>query len=147
MRKKRNLVIVADRGRARFFSQEVYKLKELADMSSDHRLPQEVESDKQGRFQSKGTAIPQHFSYSPHTELSTKQRENFANDIVVQTRKIRDAQDFDGIILIASPKFLGVLRSVLNDQERDQIKKEIAKELTKLPLTEIALYLKNISEK
>ena len=71
MKKKTSLVIIADRGKARFFSKEGHKLEELTDMISDHRLPQEVESYKQGRFQSKGTAITQHFSYAPHTELST----------------------------------------------------------------------------
>ncbi|HSR62449.1 MAG TPA: host attachment protein [Gammaproteobacteria bacterium] len=138
----RECVVVAEQGRARFFIRDTGKktFTEIDDLTNpDARLQdQELESDRPGRaFDSRGS---NRHAMEPKTGISEQSATRFA-------KKIRDylennRREYDNIILIASPAFLGHLRKELPDTLSKMVKREIDKEIVRKKTDEIREYLK-----
>ena len=124
-------IIVADSSRARFFatSQKGVPMNELSDMTHiEGRLHERDEvSDRQGGIAG-GHGEGDHTFEAP-TDLKHHEMVVFARQIADRLETGRVHHDFDKLILVAPPAFLGVLRDTLNDRLRDLVYESLDKHL------------------
>jgi protein required for attachment to host cells len=134
-------IVTANAGRARFFleSDPAAPLEEIGDMVNDAvRLPaEETETDRLGptaATKSKhgsGAAQPGK-TYQPHTTPHEHQTELFAKNVSKYLLKEFQLGRFKQLTLVASPEFLGELRSQVDSNLKPAVTREITKDYTQL---------------
>ena len=146
MKHKNTWIVVADGGRAQFFSSKgpgtgLEVALPLA-LVADNRPSSEISSDRPGRVfnisgQGRHAAQP---PTDPHRHL----QKIFATEITsVLDRQLRK-NTFDQLVVIAAPKMLGDLRAAFGKNILKLVIAEIDKDLTKLNTNELAVHLENI---
>lgn len=131
-------VVVADAGRARIFGldRDTGSLSEREDYAhNEARLARRrLVSDRQGQLTS---STGRHHAVG--TEVSPREQEDrhFAADIAGRLNDARAAGALERIMLVAPPKFLGLLREGLDDITRKRVDVELALDLTSLGTDEI----------
>lgn len=110
-------VVVADSNKARFFSvaNRLVPLHEFADMACPGgRLPEQAEvSDRQGGIAG-GQGEGGH-AFEGRTDLKQHEAEVFARQIAEKLEQGRIQHQYQKLILVAAPAFLGALRTALNE--------------------------------
>lgn len=111
-------------------------LEEVADLvhPASEMKPQELESDRGGRFQGPGANAPYD---SKHVDFNHQMAEEFARELVEFLSRAGQERRFDELVLVSPPLFLGVLRKVLPRSIASRVTREINKEYTKLSPGEI----------
>lgn len=94
----------------------------------------EIVSDGPGSFQERAGG---RHSGQPQTDLKHQAAQNFAMQVIARLEKARQEGQFDRLVLIAAPLFLGTLREKLTSPLRQMIALEIDKDYTKLRPDEI----------
>lgn len=140
------LVVVAEQSRARLFIRDRVKkiFQELEVMvNPEARLhDQELTQDRPGRsFDIKGD---HRHAMEMKTSPSRQVAERFAKDICKQLQSRRN--EYEKIILVAAPAFLGMLRDNLSDTLKKDVVREIDKDLVRKAEKEIEAYLKELPE-
>ncbi|QPK62711.1 host attachment protein [Methylomonas sp. LL1] len=124
-------IVVADSSRARFFSwvSRVEPLLELEGMAhSEGRMRDQDEvSDRQGGIAG-GHGEGGHAFEAP-TDLKHHEAEVFAKLIADKLEHSRVNHDYDKLILVAPPAFLGALRHALNDHVQALVGNSLDKNL------------------
>jgi protein required for attachment to host cells len=127
-----NWVVVADRARCRIFSQATRHgpLEELEVLTSPRaRLKdQDVNADRAGRsFDSGG-----HGRHAMGPPVSPYEQDaiRFSKGIAERLESARNGHRYAQLILVAEPRFLGLLRSAFGRALRDTVAAEVDKELT-----------------
>lgn len=114
---------------------EIYAVKTNGTIQVVHHLSfpdgrkkgNELYSDRPGRgFESMG--LGRH-GYSSEVDAHVHEQEIFAHQLSELLNKAKSENEFDKLVLIAPPKFLGELRSSLTEQIKKCISKEINKEV------------------
>jgi len=128
---KSTWIVVAESARARIFTMSGIggKLQEITDLSHpESRLHDtELSSDLPGRtFDIQGQG---RHGMEPATDPKEREAQAFAAEIARHIERGRHQGDFDGLVLIAPPKFLGRLRAELTKPARDALAGEIDKNL------------------
>ena len=125
-------IIVADSARARIFSMDDVRspLQEVKDMvhPAGRLREQNLGSDQQGRtFDSKGQG-----RHAKEGDVSIKKQEaiNFSKEIAAYLDTECNKNQFEKLVLIAPPEFLGLLRKDLSGTTRQHVTREISKDLT-----------------
>jgi len=113
----------------------------LEEAGSKSRLPtRELGSDKPGRTQESIGDGNRH-AMAPRVDWHAFEKHLFAKEVA----KILDqgAQDnaFDRLVLVAPPKTLGELRSLLGKATQARVSAEINKDLTGVPLHDLPVHL------
>ena len=120
-------LIVADAGRARFFTADVRleRLDETFDLIAPEERMQgsDLYTDAQGR--DRGSVL------SPHTPWRDQQEETFAARVAKQALERLD--DGERWIVVAPPKFLGRLRGAFDKRFLDRVVASLDKDYTKMP--------------
>lgn len=134
-------VIVADGTRARFFNRLANRQLEEFDvlLSPDNRLHEgDLNSDRQGRIDSTGAGV-----HGVGNKNATKDHEQdvFAKRVAARVDEGRKVGQVGKLLLVASPKFLGRLRSSLSGPSADLVVHTIDKELTQLSPEKLAEHL------
>lgn len=133
-------VIVADGGRARIFKTEsnLNNLAELEDfIHSESRLTnRELGAD--APVQSPN----QHGSLQPHILPKEHEEQMFAKQLGKHLKEIHNKRHYDELILVASPRFLGMLRNELHAPLDKLVTRSIDKDLITLSVNELIEYLK-----
>lgn len=128
MKSPRLWIITADGARARFFVKEGGHMAEIpeARMDEPHPPSRKIGSDKPGRvFESAGSSRS---ATSPRVDLHQEAEDNFAREVAgILTQ---GAHQYDRVLLIATPRTLGVMRPHLLRLE--SVLDEIPKDLTHL---------------
>ena len=132
-------VVVADRSRAKVLSIEgktASNLHEVATLSHPEGAMKQSEyvSDRQGYFGRNEDALD---AGVPQTDYKHKTAEEFALQLISLLESGRNGQQYDSIILIAAPMFLGVLRDKLPAPLEKLVELEIDKDLTRHSNAEI----------
>lgn len=127
-------VVVAASARARIFSVSGIggKLHEIADLTHPRaRLhDRELSSDRPGRsFDSHGQG---RHAMEGTTSARGHESHLFAVEIADYIDRGRREENFDSLILVALPKFLGQLRSALSKAARDVLVGELHKNLVEI---------------
>lgn len=124
-------VVVADRSRARFFilASRIAPMDELDGMlHAEGRMQERDElSDRQGGIAG-GHGEGDHTFEAP-TDMAHHEAEVFARQIADKLEQGRVNHDYDKLILVAPPAFLGALRLAVNDHIRDLIADTLDKNL------------------
>lgn len=131
-------VVVADSGSARIFGADspVGPLEELADFTHPEALVSErsLVSDRAGR------ATDSHGrSHSYESEDSPREVEarNFAKLLGHEICLARARGDFEHLLLVAPPRFLGNLRASLDAETRKRVDSELPSDFVSLSAREI----------
>lgn len=132
-------IVSANASRARIFAQEntAADLQEVEDMVNEtaRMRMMDLETDKLGPTagtksgHNTGGAVPNK-QYESNTTPDQHQAELFARDL---TKFLRDAHRegrFDQLALVISPKFLGAVRKLLDQELESAVKLEIDKDYT-----------------
>lgn len=132
-------VVVADNERARFFSDKLGKktLTEIDDLVHPEARIHERDliSDKPGRvYDSVGGG---RHSMEQKTDVKKHYAQVFAEQIGEKLEQARNDHDFQHLVLIAPPEFLGILRKQLSDQCAKLVIQSFDKDLTLADITTI----------
>ena len=132
-------IVVAERARARIFIMPGAsgKLQEVSDLSHpDSRLHDtELSSDLPGRtFDSQGQS---RHAMEPATDPKQREAQVFAADIARYIERGRYQGDFEALVLVAPPRFLGRLRAELTRPARNTLAGELDKNLVEADTTTI----------
>ena len=101
---------------------------------------QDIDSDKPGRvFDSFGEG---RHSTSPKQEPTEHIAQQFALDLAEMLNKGRLTNAYDKLVLIAEPKFLGILRAALDKNTESLVTQTVNKELLDLKEEKLFEYLK-----
>ena len=123
---KSTLILVADNVRARIFTAETPSspLEEIEALAhADCRLhDREITSDLPGKIKSEGSVG---LAFEQPTDPKKHETENFAHRIAHYLEEAHNANQFEQLLIIAEPSFLGLLRNQLPEQ----IKKLVCFEL------------------
>lgn len=128
---KSTWIIVAESARARIFTVSGIggKFQEVADLSHpESRLhDRELSSDLPGRtFDSRGDG---RHAMEQATDPKEQEAQAFATEITQQIDRGQREGNFDSLVLVAPPKFLGRLRSKLSKSARNALIGELDKNL------------------
>jgi len=136
-------VLVADATRARIFAREKKfgPLEELNTMvHPESRLQrQSLVSDRPGQVQESAGAGES--ANEEPTDPKLTESIEFARDVSQQITQGRTDNAFEGLILVAEPKFLGLLRKHLDAHTEKVVKHEIPKNMTREDTKSIARLL------
>lgn len=141
---KKKWVVVAESSRARIFAVEsrASPLREVDDMvNTASRLNgHELVSDDVGRtFDSHGQGG--RHAMEPRTEPKETEVMHFAHDLGERLESARRVGDYNDLVLISSPGFLGKLKQHLGTVTQKQISQTINKNLIHKTESEIRNYL------
>jgi protein required for attachment to host cells len=136
-------VLVADSSRARIFAVDTPRgpLREIEDLvHPPSRLhDRELGTDRPGRsFDSAGEG-----RHAMEQDVSAKEQEviYFAGDLASRLEAGRTRREYDRLILVAPPAFLGVLRKKISGETAKMVTQEIDKGLAQLPERELREHL------
>ena len=126
------LVLVADASRAQFFTLdgESAKLVECATLINNvgRSSEQELGADRQGRsFDSQGSG---RHAMEARTSAKDHAMQGFAQEVADELPRQLTNAGLRNLILIAAPRFLGVLRKSLNEEAKAALYCEIDGEYT-----------------
>ena len=133
-------VVVADNKRARIFSSHnvMKHLTEQEDFvhSAANLSNQDLVGDASGK------SVDQHGSLDPRTSAKVHEEEQFAKALGKHLKELHNQQHFEQLILIAPPKFLGMLRDELPAPLDKLVTKTIDKDLTLIDVEELITYIR-----
>ena len=131
-------VLVADRSRARFFLIDTPKgpLKEF----EDRVCPEARLHDGRG-IDGARRAGSEHHTFPPPPPAKEQEAVDFAREVATRADAGRMQGDFERLVLVASPDFLGTLRKKLTTPTAKLVDRTIDKNLTQLSPPEIRRHL------
>lgn len=127
-------VVVADASRARLFRAVTPRgpLVELEDATHPASRLQDHEllSDRAGR----AVDIQGHHRHGMEatTDPHEQEAQRFAHELAERLHVHHNAHDFEGLVLVAPPRFLGLLRGALDEQVAQQVRASIDLDLTRI---------------
>lgn len=141
-----NWILVAHRSGARVFSSSGAQsaLNVVDDIAFDEgRLrPRDIEADRPGRVhdrmgeQRHGVGTEQ----SPTEHLAVE----FAQSLAAMLKTAHEAKKFDGLVLVAGPKFLGHLREALDKHTAAVVKATLDKDLGGIAVQDLPAHLREV---
>lgn len=139
-------IVVADASRARFLrpDQELGKLvsagfADLVAPQSRHRA-RDLKSDRPGRSFSSSRSGVRH-SFEPAHDYQKLEKHRFMVTLAESLDDARGRGAYDDLILVAPRRSLGELRGLLSKRVRGSLREEIAKELSKVPTSQLGRHL------
>lgn len=139
---KTTWVLVAENSRARLFDwQSKTSLNEIKTLSHpESRLhEQDLVSDEPGRsFDSAGNG--RHAEQAP-TSAKQHESQTFARELAATLEQSRSNNEFDHLIIVAAPHFLGLLRDEINGALRKTVLQELDKNLARQSAADILKHL------
>lgn len=136
----RTWIVVANRSEAKIFVSDP-KLGREVEFHSKLENPRgrlrngDINADKPGAFGIPGTG---HGSGRERTQSPTERvAQEFAIEVVMALDAGRTSQDYEELILIADPHFLGLLRNTMTKELSKLVVQEEAKDLTLVTTDEI----------
>lgn len=142
----RTWILIADGSRARLFLSQGHgtDLQPALDQEfiGVNRPSREIGSDHPGRaFDSAGQG---RHAMEPPTDPHRYEKQRFANEIAGILDAARCKGSFDHLVIIAPPQALGDLRAQLSAGVRKMVAGELAKDLTKVPVHQLAGHLRDL---
>lgn len=128
-------ILVADSSRARIFAADTPSspLEELEDIAhTEGRLhDREITADLPGRMRHAGGAgsVGGH-AYDPSSDPKKYEASHFAHSIAQHLEEAHNKNEFEQLVIIAEPSFLGMLRNNLSEQLKKVVCLELDKSIT-----------------
>ena len=136
-------VVVADKARARIFSaasaRSALEEKEVF-LNPEDRVPErDLVTDRPGRAHS--SVGNQRSAMSGEVDAKTHEAQMFAKEVAERLAKARVNREYDRLVLVAAPAFLGMLREKLDPQVLATVALSLDKDLTHLAARELREHL------
>lgn len=135
-------IVVADNTRARIFTAETpsSSLTEIEDLThTESRLhDREMTSDLPGKIKGEGNVG---HAFEQATDPKRHEADNFARYLVNFLEQAHNASQFEQLLMIAEPSFLGLLRQHLPEQIKKRVCLELDKNITTLSAADIREHL------
>ncbi len=134
-------VIVADNVRARIFSSHsvLNKLQELEDFAH----PEGRWSNSDLSSDVAGKSAEQQGAFTSKTSPKEHEAENFAHMLAQHLKELHNQQHYESLVLIAPPRFLGLLHGQLPTPLDKLVMKTIDKDLTTCTVEEIIDHIRS----
>lgn len=143
MKRKTTWILIADAATAHVVASSG-KAADLA-MVDDIRLQgnaspsRDLAADRPGRaFDRAGDG---RHGMEPQTDPHLVERERFAREIAAVLDEAAQRQRYDRLILVAPPKFMGLLRDILPSSVASKVSAELTKDLTMLSIHDLPDHL------
>lgn len=136
--------LVADAGRARLFERLLpagpwrERVEEAVDVA--HPPSRELGTERPGRVRESATTA--RHAVEPRTDPHRAAKAAFAGRLAAWLEQT--AAGYQQLILVAPPPFLGDLRAALGRQARAKLRGTLDKDLTQVPLAELAVQLDGV---
>jgi protein required for attachment to host cells len=144
-------ILLADQGTARFYDVggpgNPLKLVSELTSSAAHLHDRDLKSDKPGRvFSTAGAGSHRRGAVVHHSTggEETPRRHiahSFASQIVSELEEAHSERKFDELVVIAGPRFIGLIRSVMPKRLAALVKVEVVRDLVHEPESVIREYL------
>ncbi len=139
-------ILVADAGRARVVQHDGpgRGLQAVPRLAAQQTVPanQDEAADRQGRsFARQG---PGRSAMERPSEPARLAKKAFAKDLAAMLTRELDKGSYDRLIVVAPPTNLGDLRAAVSDRVRATISHEIDKDLTHVPVRDLAAFLEPV---
>ena len=105
------------------------------DSQEAHLPDRELTSDRPGRNQE--SAYTGRHAVEPRHDPHRGAKEAFIRHVAMQLNEATRRAAFDALVIYADPRSLAVLRDSLDDATRSKVKRMVAKDLTKVPVSEL----------
>jgi protein required for attachment to host cells len=144
-------VIVSHRAGARILEHKSAKLSLVSEI--DHEAGRlkdgEINTDRPGRSydrgngggNERGAAGPQRSAMSTEESAHEHVANMFARELADVLRQGRNDHRYARLVLVAEPRFLGMLRNALDDTTAGMVAATVGKDLAQVPLQELPGYL------
>lgn len=140
---KSNWILVADSCRARIFTAETLSspLKEMDGLihSEGRLMDRELTTDLPGK--NRGEDGKSGHAFEQPTDPKQHEVDSFARLVVQHLEDADNANKINRLLLIAEPKFLGLLREHLPKHLKDRVSFELDKNITQLDIDDIRNYV------
>jgi protein required for attachment to host cells len=128
-------ILVGDAGRANLYSAELREdgwslVKEFEHPEGRERSSEIKPSSPPGRTQQSKVAGAQRSSMEPHTTPKEAESERFAQHLSDYLEKAIAKREFDYLVLVAPPHFLGTLHGTLGRQAAKHLRATVNKDLS-----------------
>lgn len=136
-------ILVADGARARLFelATKDAKLSEVdCFVNPDGRVHESALTTERRPLVDEGATTVRH-ALEAHTSLRAKSAERFARLLGEALEPGREQGRYDNLVLVAPPRFLGVLRGGLGERVCEHIRAEIHRDFTTLPGDQVRMRL------
>lgn len=136
--KKKTLIVVADRTRARLFSYRRGSQLELAgELSSPdgRKRDQEIDTDRPGQVVSATGSAPH--ALVRHEPSHEHAASDFARKIARRIESARNQNQFEDLVLVAEPRFLGMLRSALDSVTAKHVRRAAGHDLAHISVRDL----------
>jgi protein required for attachment to host cells len=134
-------VIVADNARARIFASHTVlnHLEELEGFAHPeaHWTNQELATDSSGK------SVDRRGALEPATSPREHEAEKFAHDLAHHLKDLHNQKHFEELVLIAPPRFLGMLQKHLQKPLDKLVSRTLGKDLTTCSVEEIIDYIRS----
>ena len=133
-RHKRTLIVVADGARARFFEprHDTHTLVAAAQadmVAPESRLQnQEIVSDRPGRGFGSADASTHRHAFEPHHDPHKLEKHNFTAELARTLDGL--CGQYDRLVVVAPPRSLGELDTLLTPQVKKMVSHQVPKDLT-----------------
>ena len=128
-------VLVADGARARVFASHhaIAHLEEQEGFVQTlaHRPNRDLVGDAAGR------SVDQHGALEPAMSAKENEVRNFAKMLAKHLKDLYNEQHYENLVLIASPRFLGMVRAELPKPLEQIVTRTVAKDLTRSSVQDI----------
>lgn len=140
-------ILAADSSRVRIFQEmdAQHHLEEVQDFANPAGRAQDRDllTDAPERRKVPQGAVGSTHDGEPETDAVTHENEKFSRDVGDFLEKARNEQRYDKLCLIASPKFLGLLRQNLSKESQKLVEKEIDKNISWFDKREIEQFVQS----
>lgn len=131
-------ILIADRGRARVFSQEAagdsWNKEASFDFPEGRQREGETKTDRPSLFSAQGE---NRYSPEPHVDHRHTTAAAFSKELIGHLDHGRQENRFDELWVVAPPLFLGELRNHMSSRLTEKVTREWHKDLTNFPDTVI----------
>lgn len=135
-------ILVADAGRARLFSTELRAnawnvVKEFEDTEGRLTSSEIEDTSPPGRMQQGDAQGGRRTALEPRTWPKEVEAEHFGQRLVDYLEAAVAKREYDHLVLVAPPHFLGLLKKKLGQQTAKKLLTSVDKDLSKLPPAEV----------
>jgi protein required for attachment to host cells len=140
------LVVVADRTHARFLVHagpgKDLEPSGTMDNPAGRKLDQEIDSDRPGRVHDRHGGAPHALEREepPHERAAR----DFARGVAAHVERARNDGRFNDLVLVAEPRFLGMLREALDPVSAKHIRGTVGKDLVHTEIRDLPPHLGSV---
>jgi protein required for attachment to host cells len=144
----RTRIVVADQAEAVFYdtaspTQPPREVARIADTAA-HLHDRDFSSDRPGRGHAKARGT--RHAFGGENDPRHREAMAFARRIARRLDEARRRDEYDDLVVVAGPAFLGLMREELSGPTRARIVSEVHKDLVHGPVEELRLHLREPSE-